>query len=303
MIDPIAVMAFSKVAQAKSFTAAAQELRLSKGTISKLINKLESSLKTKLIHRTTRRFHLTETGQAFLEGANRLCEIIEEAESSVAQLEAEPRGLLKISAPTSFGSRYLAAAVADFLGHHPGISIDMVLNDRFIDLIEEGFDLAIRIGGLKDSTLIARKLAPMTLTVTASPTYIAASGMPRAPAELARHNCLIYTLSTTTASDRWTFVGPEGRKTVKVEGSLQANNAEVLLASAVAGLGILVAPDFIVAESLRTKKLVPVVPGYRISSAGAAIHVVYPPSRRLSPKLRAFVDFLAARFAQPSWRN
>ena len=303
MIDPIAVVAFSKIAQAKSFTAAAQSLGVSKGTISKLINKLEETLRTKLIYRSTRRLSLSETGQAFLEKANRLCEIMEEAESAVARLETEPRGTLKISAPTTFGSRYLAPAIAGFLAHHPGISVDLALNDRFVDLIEEGFDLAIRIGALKDSSLIARTIAPVDMTICASPTYIAASGMPRQPADLARHNCLIYTLSAAMAPDRWAFVGPEGRTEVRVQGTLRANGADVLLASAVAGLGVVVAPDFIVADALATRGLVPVLPGYRVAGPDAAIHVIYPPNRLLSPKVRSFIDFLAGRFAAPPWRS
>lgn len=300
MIDPASVIAFSKVAGTKSFTVAAREMGVSKGTISKIINKLENSLNTKLLYRTTRRLSLTETGAAFLEQANRLVEVLDEAECAVAHLEAEPRGVLKINAPMSFGHRHLGGVVAEYLARHPGVSIDLTLNDRFVDLVEEGYDLAVRIGVLEDSSLMARTIAPFRAMVCASPTYLAASGMPRRPADLAQHNCLIYTL-TARPPDRWTFDGPGGREQVKVTGTLRASNGDVLLSAAVAGLGVLISPDFIVADALRARALVPILSGYSPSSGIAGIHVVYPPNRRLSPKVRSFVDCLAARFARPSW--
>lgn len=302
MIDPVAAIAFAKVAEAKSFTVAAQELGVSKGSISKLINKLEISLKTKLLYRTTRRLSLTETGQAFLTRASQFAEIIAEAEQAVAHLEAEPRGLLRVSAPVSFGHRHLASVVAAYLARNPGVSIDLSLADRFVDLVEEGYDLAIRIGVLRDSSLTARTIGPFRPVLCASPTYLAASGMPRRPGDLAEHNCLIYTL-TTTPPDRWIFEGPEGREQVKVRGTLRASNGDVLRSAAVAGLGILASPDFIVADALRERALVPILADYRLSDGGAGIYVVYPPNRRLSPKVRTFVDFLARSFANPDWRD
>jgi len=301
MIDPQAALIFVRVAEAKSFTVAAHQSGLSKGSISKIINKLEKQLNSKLLYRTTRNLSLTETGMAFLEQAQRMAEALAEAECAVADLEVEPRGTLRMSAPTNFGHRYLGPAVADYLARHPGVAIDLSVSDRFVDLIEEGYDLAIRIGSLRDSSLVARTLAPFDMIVSASPTYLAACSVPRRPAELAQHNCLIYTLATT-APDRWLFEDGSGRELAKVQGSLRSSNVDVLMSSAVAGLGILIAPDFAVADAVRARRLVKILPDYRVVNGLAAIHAVYPPSRRLSPKVRSFVDFLAARFGRPEWR-
>lgn len=289
------VASFVKVAEHRSFSAAARDLGLSKGTISKNINKIENQLKTKLLYRTTRKLSLTETGTAFLERAVRVLEALADAECAISDLESEPSGILKINAPVSFSKRWLGPAIAAFLAKYPRVTIELTLNDRFVDLVEEGYDLAIRVGNLVDSSLIARRLAPVGFTVCASPTYLKAHGHPRRPADLATHNCLIYTLRIAPA-DRWIFEGPKGRETVKIRGTFHANSGEALAAAAIAGLGVLASPDFMVAEAIAAGHLVPILRDYTVG-VDAAVHAVYHPSRNLSPKVRAFVDFLARNIA------
>ncbi len=290
--------AFIKVVDTRSFTAAAERLNLSKSVVSRRIAELENRLGARLLNRTTRKLSLTEVGQAFYERCTRILADLDEAEQAVADLHAAPRGRLRVNAPVSFGLLHLAPAVSDFLTRYPAIEIEMDLNDRYVDLIDEGYDLAVRIGRLRDSSLIAKRLAPARHVVCASPAYLEKHGTPTAPEDLTAHNCLIYT--NVPPAEQWQFrVGGEMR-TVRVSGSLRANNGDLLREAAIAGVGIAVMPTFLCGDALSSGALkCLLLESYAVESA---VHAVYPQNRHLSPKVRVFVDFLANRFGpQPYW--
>ncbi|HYC05062.1 MAG TPA: LysR family transcriptional regulator [Azospirillaceae bacterium] len=297
---------FARVAETRSFTAAAQKLGLSKSVASRRVAELEGRLGARLLNRTTRHISLTEAGEAFYKRCIRILADVEEAERAATDLHGAPRGLLKVAAPMSFGMLHLAKAVADFLETYPEIELAMELNDRFVDLVEEGYDVAVRIGRLKDSSLVARRLCPARRVVCASPGYLKRRGVPKVPEELAQHDCLVYT--NNPQPDLWTFpttpgpTAPGGSEMrgVRVSTRLSANNGDVLRAAAVAGQGIVVLPTFIVGEDLAAGRLEPVLLDWTVSDQG--VHCVYPPGRNLSPKVRVFVDFLAGRFGPvPYW--
>ena len=289
---------FARVAEAKSFSEAARRLKLSKSSVSKHVMALEDRLGARLLNRTTRRLSLTEVGTAYHEWCARIISDVEEAESSVTRLHTEPRGTLRINAPMSFGTLHLAPAIPDFLVRYPGVQVDLTLNDRFVDLVEEGFDVSIRIGQLADSSLIARRLTPIRTVACASPGYLRAHGRPSTPADLAGHNCLVY--SYLTAGDVWIFSGPAGEVTVRVSGNFRVNNGDAMRAAALRGLGIVLIPSFIVGGDLRSGALEAVLIDY--AGREAAAYAIYPHNRHMSAKLRVFVDFLARRFGRdPYW--
>ena len=292
--------AFVAVVNAGSFARAAERLGLSRAMVSKHVQLLEDRLGARLLQRTTRRLSLTEAGRGFHGRAERLLADLDEAEAAVASESTAPRGTLRISAPVSFGAGWVAPALARFLAAHEGLAADLVLNDRVVDLVEEGFDLAIRIGRLPDSSLIARRLAPCRVTLVAAPAYLAARERPRAPADLAGHNCLGYAYQST--GDTWRFVpsGGGAAVAVRVRGSLDANNGEALAAAAREGIGIALLPTFLVGEDIRRGRLTCLLDGWEPETLG--VHAIYPQSRHLSAKVRGFVDFLAARFGPaPPW--
>ena len=243
-----------------SQAAAARELGVTAAMVGRYIQALEERLGTRLLNRT-----------------------------------AERGGRLRVNAPISFGTRHLAAAVAEFARENGRLRIELALNDRVVDLIEEGYDVAVRIGALADSGLIARRLSPCRLVVCASPGYLERRGWPAAPADLQGHDCLVYAYASHGGT--WRFHGEQGEQEVRVSGSLVANNGDALMAAALAGQGIILQPTFIVGEALREGRLLPVLPGWRL--ADYAMYAVYPTARHLSPKVRRFVDFLAARFRDP----
>ncbi len=289
---------FTRVVDSRSFTAAAERLGLSKSVVSRRITDLENRLGARLLNRTTRRLSLTEVGQAFYERCVRILAEVDEAERSVADLYAQPRGTLRINAPMSFGMMHIAPAIGEFLGRHPGLEIEMDLNDRFVDLIDEGYDVAVRIGRLRDSSLVARRLAPARRVVVGSPAYFARHGRPRHPDDLTGHNCLIY--SNAPLAEQWQFRIDGEVRSIKVSGCLRVNNGEVLREAAIAGQGLAVLPTFIAGEALSRGLLDAVLVDCTVSEV--AVHAVYPHNRHLSPKVRAFVDFLAARFGPvPYW--
>ncbi len=294
-----AMTAFARVAETRSFSEAARRLRSSKSMVSRQIMALETDLGARLFHRTTRSLTLTEAGQGYYERVSRILADVDEANLSVSRLQAAPRGRLRVNAPMSFGVRHLAPALPDFLARHPEVEIDMTMNDRFVDLIDEGYDMAVRIGRLTDSALVARKLAPLRRVVCASPAYLAARGVPRTPADLTAHDCLSY--SNMAISDEWSFVGADGKPVpVEVKGRLRVNNGDALRIAALRGLGLVTQPTFLVGADLQAGTLVGVLSDH-VAQDGA-VHAVYPHSRHLSPKVRAFVDFLAERFGpRPYW--
>lgn len=287
------IHAFAGVVEHGGFTAAAKALGQSKSAISKQVAALEERLGARLLNRTTRRMSPTEVGQAFYERSLRIIAELDEAERAVAELHAEPRGTLRINAPVAFGTRHIAEPIAEFLQRHPDLNVEMELSDRMVDVVDEGFDLAIRITRLPDSSLIARKLAPFSRSLCASPAYWEKHGRPEHPDDLRHHQCLLYTYLLT--GDDWTFTGPDGECKVRVTGSLKVNNGDALLGAARNGLGVLNTPNFIAYEDIRNGRLEPVLLDYMASDAN--IYAVYPHNRHLSAKVRLFIDFLVERFS------
>jgi DNA-binding transcriptional LysR family regulator len=291
--------AFLKVAELGSFSAAAGQLGWSKSAVSKHVAGLEERLGVRLLNRTTRRLALTEVGEGYRDWCARIVQEVEEAEQEAGRHGAEPRGRLKVNAPMSFGILHLAPLLPEFLARHPLVEIDLTLNDRVIDLLEEGFDVAVRIGQPRDSSLIARRLAAATFVCAASPAYLARAGTPQHPADLHAHNCLRYTYRRSP--DAWEFEREGERQAVRLHGTFCANNGDVLRTAALDGLGIVILPDFILGDDVAAGRLVRVLAEWRLPSN--PIQAVWPPQRHPSPKLRAFVDFLAQRLAERCpWR-
>ena len=289
---------FARVVETGSFAAAAERLGIGRAAASKHVLRLEERLGARLLNRTTRRVGLTEEGAAFYERCSRILAELEEAEHDLGAARREPRGTLRINAPVSFGVLHLGAAIGAFAIRYPQVRIALALNDRFVDLVEEGFDVAVRIGRLPSSSLVARRICETRLVPVASPGYWARHGKPALPEDLRRHNCLIYTLQ---AGSDWRFVGADGAEHhVTVGGSISASNGDVLRAAALDGVGVALLPDFIAGPDVRRGDLVEALPSYRPPVLG--VHAVYPPTRHVPAKLRAFIDFLGERFSPlPSW--
>ncbi|HEX5079113.1 MAG TPA: LysR family transcriptional regulator [Geminicoccaceae bacterium] len=298
-MDKLTGMAvFARVVEARSFSAAAAQLGMSRSAVSKAIVGLEDRLGARLLHRTTRRLALTEVGQAFYERCARIVAEAEDAELAVSQLQAAPRGTLRLNAPLSFGILHLAPTLPDFMQRYPELRVEIDLADRTVDLIEEGYDLAVRIGALPDSSHIARRLADNHMLVCAAPAYWRRRGAPREPRDLARHACITYAYQRSP--DHWPFVGPGGAFSVRVDGPLLSNNGDLALIAALAGLGVAVLPCFLCGPYLTDGRLEPVLCDWMPPPTG--IHAVYPHGRHLSVKVRAFVDFLVERFGpEPAW--
>lgn len=291
-----AMTVFARVAESESFTAAANELGISKAAASKMVAGLEDHLGVRLINRTTRRLNLTEVGSAYLERTVRILSDLEEADAQAGSLNAEPRGTLRISAPMTFGTKHLAPHIGAFITRHPRLSVDLDLSDRIVDVIDEGYDLAIRIAKLSDSSLIAQKLAPVRMLVCASPEYWRNAPTVERPEDLKDHNCLLYAYTPP----EWRFETPDGPVAVKVSGNFRTNNGEALRAAACDGLGVILEPDFIVGQSIQSGRLVSTLDGYPIPSS--AVHAVYPPGRHLSAKVRAFIAFVKESIGRhPYW--
>lgn len=286
---------FAAVVDAGSFVAAAEALGVSKAAISRQLGELETRLGVRLLHRTTRRLSLTEEGQVFLARCRELLAAVEEAEAEVSARGGEPRGLVKVSAPVSFGTRHLAPLWGEFRALHPLVRLDVTLADRVVDLVEEGYDLAIRITALADSTLVSRRLATTRMVLCASPRYLKAHGTPAHPADLAAHAVVAYSYWST--GDEWRFEGPAGPVSVRTRPCMHTNSGDTCRAMALADQGVILQPDFMVGEDLRAGTLRELLPQFRSLELG--IHAVYPTRKHLPPKVRALVDFLAAAFAQP----
>ncbi len=290
---------FVGVVEAGSITGAAERLEIAKSAVSRRLADLEERLSVQLLRRTTRRLDLTDTGRSFYERCLRILADVEEAELAVSQEHANLRGRLRVAVPLSFGLNHLGPAIDAFLRTHAGIEFDLDLNDRQVDLLAEGFDLAVRIAELEDSTLIARRLAPVRHVVCASPAYLAEHGTPHSPPDLAEHDCLIY--ANAPNPGLWAYTDPDGRKdSVQVRARLRANNGDCLRQAAEDGHGIVLEPSFILYRSIEEGKLLPILTDFQWPTIYA--HSVYPRTRHLSRRVRAFVDFLAERFAGvPYW--
>ena len=276
-----------------SFAAAADKLEMSRAMASKQIQKLEEHLGTRLLNRTTRRLSLTETGRAFYERSLQIIGDVEEAEQIAGQMTRRPQGVLRVTLPLSYGQHRLAAIIGDYTQAYPQVQLDISLSDRKIDLVEDGLDLAIRIGALPQSDLIARKIGGVHSVVCAAPAYIARHGAPRTPAELAGHACLGYTLSG--GGTDWRMEGPDGPLTVAISGPIRADNGDIIRLAALGGAGILFQPQFIVDDDLAAGRLVRLLPQWQ--SAELGVYAVYPSRKHLSAKVRTFVDFVAAALA------
>lgn len=292
------IRAFVKTVEKGSFATAGRELRLSRSAVSKYVRELEEELGVQLLHRTTRSASPTENGQAYYERCLAILAELDEADRAVSQLQAEPRGLLRINAPMSFGTLHLGPVIADFMAQHAELRIQLVLADEVIDPVEEGFDATLRIAELGSSSLIARKIVPTHRVVCAAPAYLQRRGTPLHPRELRQHDCLAYGYLAT--GNQWKLSGPDGDHWVPIAPTLCANNAEVLCDAAIAGRGIALLPTFIAGPSLRAGKLQAILADYK--PPALSLYAVYPPTRHLSAKVRLFIDFLVARFgAEPAW--
>jgi DNA-binding transcriptional LysR family regulator len=291
--------AFAAVADARSFTQGARRLGVSSAQVSKLVARLEDRLGARLLNRTTRDVSLTDTGRAYLERARILLEDFAALEGSVRD-EAGPRGLLRVSAPVAFGAKQLDPALFDFAEAYPEVSIEVSYGDRMVNLVDEGFDVGVRIGQLSDSSLIARKLAPVRMVTCASPSYLQARGTPQTPADLSAHQAIIDL--NMRDPNVWNY-GAEGEcMETRVHGRLRFASPEACLAAAERGFGIARAPDFVAADSLKAGRLSTLLCNFE--SEMVHVHAVYPHARHLAAKVRVFVDFLAKRFAgEPLWRQ
>ena len=291
--------AFVAVVEAGSITQAAERLGIAKSAVSRRLVGLEERLGVELIRRTTRRLNLTDTGQGFYEQAARVLADLEEAESAAAQSHGELRGRLKVALPLSFGLRHMAGPIGDFARLHPKVSFDLDLNDRRVDLLEEGADLALRIGRLDDSSLIARRLFDARTVVVASPAYLEAHGTPTAPEELVDHRCLVY--SNLADPTRWRYRDADGAAVdVRITPAMSASSGDLICDMAARGHGIAMQPTFIAGALVSIGELKPVLTDVQwpVTPAWA----VYPPTRHLSYRVRAFIDFLAETFSgTPTW--
>ena len=287
---------FVSTVDAQSFTAAADKLGLSKQFISRRIMALEERLGARLLIRTTRKLSVTDSGRRYYERALKIGDEVNEAEALVSRENTSPRGTLRISAPVSFGTLHLGPAIARFMTQCPEIAIELDLNDRFVDIVGEGYDMAIRIGNLADSSLLARHIAAAQLVACASPAYLEARGEPGTPAELKAHACLIYGHGHNT---EWVFTEKGKPLRIAVKGRMRANNGELVCAAAIGGLGIALLPTLIVGEALRTQQLVTVLDAYAPTPLN--IHAVYPQHRQSSLSIKVFTDFLRSTFGKASF--
>jgi DNA-binding transcriptional LysR family regulator len=279
---------FVAVVEAGGFAAAASRLGMSRAMVSKHVSRLEDHLGTRLLNRTTRRLSLTEPGAAFHERSTQILADIAEAEQVAGRLTVQPRGVLRITMPVSYGLHRLGPVIAEYARRHPQVKLDLSLSDRRADLIDEGFDLAIRIGRLQESNLIARKLGTERSIIVAAPSYLEKHGAPQTPQDLTRHVCLGYSLARS--GDEWRLQGPEGVVTVRCAGTIRADNGDMLRLAAVHGAGLIFQPRFIVEQDVRAGRLVQVLPDYRSEELG--MYAMYPSRRHLSAKVRSFIDFL-----------
>ncbi|AXT47912.1 MULTISPECIES: LysR family transcriptional regulator [Chromobacterium] len=287
------IRAFVCVAELGSFAAAAERLELSRAMVTKLVSSLEGRLGVRLMHRTTRRLSLTEAGETYLGQAGGLLAELDDLDARLSQGASSPVGRLRVSAPVSFGMRYLGRAVAGFHLQYPQIEVELNLNDRRVDLVEEGFDLGLRVSNLSDSSLVARRLARIRDLVVAAPSYLQRCGTPAKPADLAEHQCLLYAL--TAQPNLWDFTAPDGSSgRVRVKGMLRANNGDILTDAAVHGMGVILQPRFLVEQGLADGTLVPLLSDYDWHCLD--LSAVYPARRHVPGKVRAFVDYLQQFF-------
>ncbi|HEX7326984.1 MAG TPA: LysR family transcriptional regulator [Casimicrobiaceae bacterium] len=286
---------FSAVVDAGTFIGAARSLGLSKAAVSRYVSALESRLGARLLHRTTRRLSLTDEGHVFHARCKELLAGVEEAETEVSARSGEARGLVKVSAPVTFGNRHLAPLWAAFRAIHPQVLLDVTLADRLVDLVDEGYDIAIRIATLPSSSLVSRRLATTRMVLCASPGYLKEHGTPLHPSELARHSVIAYSYWST--GDEWRFEGPQGPVSVRTRPCMHTNSGETCRAMALASQGVIREPSFLVGDDLAAGRLVELMPEFRSLELG--IYAIYPTRKHVSQKVRALIDFLADTLEDP----
>jgi DNA-binding transcriptional LysR family regulator len=293
------IAVFVQVVESGSFTATAERLDISKSVVSKYVTRLEDYLGARLLNRTTRRLSLTEVGRVFYDRSRKGLADIEDAQLEVSRLQAEPRGTLRINVPMSFGILHVAPALPEFQRQYPDLTVDMNLDDRKVDVIEEGFDVSVRISELPDSSLVARRIAPCRHAVVASPSYLEQHGTPRSPEDLHDHNIITYRYQQS--ANKWHFQSKDTKSiSVDVSGSLIMNNSLAIRESIREGIGITRTPTFVVGKDVQEGRLVKVLTGYE--TLEVQIFLVYPQRRHLAPKVRAFIDFMAERISEtPYW--
>jgi DNA-binding transcriptional LysR family regulator len=289
--------AFAAVVDAGSFVRAAEALDVSKTAVSRLVNDLEARLGVRLLHRTTRKLSLTAEGEVFHARCKELLAEVEEAEAEVTAQAAEAVGVLKLNVPVSFGLLHLAPLWPAFMQQHPQVELDVTLSDRIVDLVDEGYDLAVRIAQLPSSSLVSRKLASTRMVLCASPEYLLRHGAPSHPSEIAAHAVFTYTL--LAMGEQWSFQGPDGPVSVKVTPRLRSNSGDTCVGAALQHQGIVLQPSFMVGLHLRSGALVEVLPQYRSLELG--IYAVYASRKHVPPKVRVLIDFLAEAFRIRAW--
>lgn len=290
---------FAAVVDAGSFVKAADALGMSKAAMSRHVNDLEARLGVRLLHRTTRRLSLTEDGEVFYARSKELLAGVDEAEAEITSRSGAASGLLRVNAPVTFGILHLAPLWGVFRSRYPQVSLDVTLADRVVDLVDEGYDMAIRIATLPSSTLISKRLATTRMVLCASPQYLKAHGVPLHPSELAVHAVISYSYWSTR--DEWHFEGPQGQVSVKTNPCIHTNSGDTCRAAALAHQGIVLQPTFLVGDDLAAGTLVELMPQFRSIELG--IYAVYPTRKHVPPKVRALIDFLAQHFAatRPAW--
>jgi DNA-binding transcriptional LysR family regulator len=296
----VEMMTFAKVVETRSFSAAAQELKTSKSLVSKQIGNLESALGVRLLNRTTRRMSLTEIGAAYYEHCARIAQEIDAAGETVTQLQAEPRGVLRLTSPVIFASLHLAPAIQAYLKRHDKVEIELNASDRIIDIVEEGYDLAIRITDHPAPTMVAREIAPLRWMTCASPEYLERRGTPHTPQDLLNHDCLVYHGIPATRAG-WRYRVGSKEISVDVNSKCRINNSAALMQLAIGGMGIVQFPTYIVGPHLKSGRLKTILPDC-VANPGMSLYVTYLPNRYMQPKVRSFIDHLLDYFGpRPHW--
>jgi DNA-binding transcriptional LysR family regulator len=291
------MLVFCTVVEKSSFVGACEPLEMSKAAISRYVSGLEERLGARLLHRTTRRLALTEEGRQFYHQAKEVLAMMDAAEEAVSSAAPEPTGVLRVNAPVSFGITHLGPIWADFMQAYPKVELDISLNDRLVDLVEEGFDAAVRIARMENSSLIGRRLASTRMRLCASPAYLERHPPVLTLADLTHHGVVAYT--NFASGNDWLFEGPDGPESVRTRSVVRCNNGDTCRSIALAGGGISLQPSFMVAKDLHAGTLLEILPDYRSIELG--VYVVYPSRTHLPPKVRVLVHFLGERFAQPEW--
>jgi DNA-binding transcriptional LysR family regulator len=292
------MQAFVAVAESGSFVNAAEQLETSKAAVSRYVAQLEERLGVRLMHRTTRRQSLTDEGHAFLAHCKDTLALVHDAEEAIQNKRKSPTGLIRINAPLTFGILHLAPLWGKFTALYPQVQLEVNLSDRVVDLVEEGYDVAIRVASLPSSSLISRKLTSTSLVVCASPQYLKGKTKPQHPSDLAQHSVINYSYLAT--GDEWVFQGPDGEARVKTLPKMRTNNGDTCRSAALAHQGIILQPTFMVGRDIQNGSLVALLPQF--TSVELGIYAVYPSRKLVSPRIRALVEFLANAFDGVSWR-